>query len=273
MKQFNKNSIRAKYINILQLPSAIGNRVWSTWKVTGRGKTKNLRPLSVTVPHRSSRSAHTGTRQRIRDYGMGRRGLTTRCRTGSTCSMMRIEQLDAKHVVQHNSEYWTTENHNHITQKYCPLDRVNWKHAAKSTRSKSVPQYKKQYYTNIGLGSGHFRVTAYWWLQKMLNASDSIIHVGTSGDTHLRPHFLPLLLTGALCHVGTSGNTHLRPHFLPPRLTGALCHDLFRNFLPELLQRVNLQTSILLWSMQDNAPQHFLFAVRNSRTTFGQNKR
>ena len=37
--------------------------------------------------------------------------------------------------------------------------------------------------------------------------------------------------------------------------------DFLRNFLPDLLQDVDLQTEIHAWFMHDCSPQHFLFAV------------
>ena len=51
-------------------------------------------------------------------------------------------------------------------------------------------------------------------------------------------------------------------YFLQPRLTGAVYHYFPRNFLPELLKDVELQTRIHLWFVHDGAPPHFLLAVR-----------
>jgi hypothetical protein len=48
---------------------------------------------------------------------------------------------------------------------------------------------------------------------------------------------------------------------LPPRLTGALYHDFLRNFLSGLLRGVDLQTSIHLWFMHDDASPHVLLAA------------
>jgi hypothetical protein len=39
----------------------------------------------------------------------------------------------------------------------------------------------------------------------------------------------------------------LGPYILPPRLTRAVCHYFLRNFLPDLLQDVDLQPRIRLW--------------------------
>ncbi|GFG40851.1 hypothetical protein Cfor_05350 [Coptotermes formosanus] len=58
------------------------------------------------------------------------------------------------------------------------------------------------------------------------------------------------------------GDRLLGPYCLPPRLNGAVYHDFLRNFLPELLQDVDLQTRIHLWFKHDGAPQHFIVAFR-----------
>jgi hypothetical protein len=63
-------------------------------------------------------------------------------------------------------------------------------------------------------------------------------------------------------HVGTSGDRLLEGYFLPPCLTIADYHDFQRKVLPELLQDVDLQTRINLWSVHDGAPPDFLFAFR-----------
>jgi hypothetical protein len=47
------------------------------------------------------------------------------------------------------------------------------------------------------------------------------------------------------------------PCFLPPCVTGAVYPDFLWNFLPELLQDVDLQTMIHLWFMHDGVPPHF----------------
>ena len=62
-------------------------------------------------------------------------------------------------------------------------------------------------------------------------------------------------------HAGTAGDRLVGPYCLPPHLTGALYHDFLRNFLPELLLHVDLQTRIHLRFMQDGSPPHFLPAV------------
>ena len=63
-------------------------------------------------------------------------------------------------------------------------------------------------------------------------------------------------------HAGTAVDRLLGPHSLPPRLTVALYHDFLQNFLPELLQYVDLLTRIHLRFMHDGAQPHFLLAVR-----------
>jgi hypothetical protein len=59
-----------------------------------------------------------------------------------------------------------------------------------------------------------------------------------------------------------AGNKLLGPYFLSPRLTGAVCHDFLLHVLPELLQDLDLQTSIHMWFMHDGAPPHFILSVR-----------
>jgi hypothetical protein len=59
-------------------------------------------------------------------------------------------------------------------------------------------------------------------------------------------------------HAGTAGDRLVGPYCLPTRLTGALCHDFLRNFLPELMQDVDLQIRMCLWFMPVGAAPHFL---------------
>jgi hypothetical protein len=63
-------------------------------------------------------------------------------------------------------------------------------------------------------------------------------------------------------HGGIARDRLLGPHFLPPCLTGAVYDGFLRNVLPELLQDVDLQTGIHIWSMPDGIPPNFLLAVR-----------
>ena len=62
-------------------------------------------------------------------------------------------------------------------------------------------------------------------------------------------------------HASTAGNRLVGPYCLPPHLNGAVYHNFLRNFLPELLQDVYLQTGIHLWFMPDGAPPHFLLEI------------
>jgi len=59
--------------------------------------------------------------------------------------------------------------------------------------------------------------------------------------------------------AGTAEDRLMGSPFLPPHLTGAFCHDFLRNFLPELLEDVDLQTIFHLWFMHYGAPPLFLF--------------
>lgn len=63
-------------------------------------------------------------------------------------------------------------------------------------------------------------------------------------------------------HAGIAEDRLLGPYFLAPRLTGAVHHDCLRNFAPDLLQDVKLQTRTHLWFVHDGAAPHFLLAVR-----------
>jgi hypothetical protein len=64
-------------------------------------------------------------------------------------------------------------------------------------------------------------------------------------------------------HAGIAGDTLLRPYFLAPHLTGAVYHIFPQNFIPELLQGVDLHTTMsYLWFMHNGAPAHFSLAVR-----------
>jgi hypothetical protein len=67
-----------------------------------------------------------------------------------------------------------------------------------------------------------------------------------------------LKVTNLSLHAGTAGDRLLGSCFLPPRLTGAVYHDFLRNFIPELLQDVDLQTTRILWLIHDDAPSYFL---------------
>jgi hypothetical protein len=60
-----------------------------------------------------------------------------------------------------------------------------------------------------------------------------------------------------ICHAGSAGDRLLGPCFIPPRLTGAVYHHFLLNFLPELLQDVDLQSGVHLWFMPDGAPRNF----------------
>jgi hypothetical protein len=53
-------------------------------------------------------------------------------------------------------------------------------------------------------------------------------------------------------HANNADDRFLGPYFLSPRLTADVYHDFLQNFLPELLQDVDLQTGINLWFMHDN---------------------
>jgi hypothetical protein len=59
-------------------------------------------------------------------------------------------------------------------------------------------------------------------------------------------------------HACTAGDRLKGTSFLPVYLTGAVYRDFLRNFLPELLQDVDMQTMVHAWS---GALPHFL-AVR-----------
>jgi hypothetical protein len=64
--------------------------------------------------------------------------------------------------------------------------------------------------------------------------------------------------------AGIAGDRLPEPYFLPARLTGAVCNSFLQNFLPELLEDVNLQTRMNLWSMHDGAPQIFFLQFGSS---------
>lgn len=71
-------------------------------------------------------------------------------------------------------------------------------------------------------------------------------------------------------HAGIAGDRLLWIYLFPPRLTGAVYHDFVRNVLPQLLEEVNLQIRIHLWSVHDGAPPRLFLAVRKlSSATFG----
>ena len=69
-------------------------------------------------------------------------------------------------------------------------------------------------YMNKGPLKHGFRLTVSWRLQKMFRVCTVSSHAGKEGDRLLGP--------------------------LPPRLTGTVYHDLLGNFLPDLLQDVDL---------------------------------
>jgi hypothetical protein len=77
-----------------------------------------------------------------------------------------------------------------------------------------------------------------WQLTKMLKVSTFSFHAGTEID-FWDPNFFH--------------------HFW---LGGGSYRDFFRNVFPKLLQDMNLHSRLNLWFMHDDAPPHFLLAVR-----------
>jgi len=66
--------------------------------------------------------------------------------------------------------------------------------------------------------------------------------------------------------AGIAGDRFPGQSLLPLRLTGAVYHHILLNFLPELLQDVDLQSGIHLWFMPDGTPRNVhLTCFRNSR--------
>jgi hypothetical protein len=65
-------------------------------------------------------------------------------------------------------------------------------------------------------------------------------------------------------HAGTAGDRLKGTYFLPVYLTGAVYLDFLRNFLPELLQDVDMQTMVHLWFMHDQVLYHIFLQFGHS---------
>jgi len=95
---------------------------------------------------------------------------------------------------------------------------------------------KKKSHMNIGLLKHGCPITAFWRL-KTCKVSTLSFHAGIAGDR----------LRG--------------PYFIAPHLTEAVYQDFQRDFLPELLGDVDLQTRIHLCFMHDGFHPHFVLTV------------
>ena len=91
---------------------------------------------------------------------------------------------------------------------------------------------------NICLLKHGFRVTTSGRLKKVLEVSTLSFQAGTAADT----------LLGL--------------YFLPPRLTGAFDRNFLHNVLPELLQDVDVHSTIHLWYIHVGTPLHLLLEPR-----------